>query len=107
MPLSGPCLVSQAVILTLVHRLSAVVGETQPGDESIKNSLWWLQRAVAVLRPDDKLIIDFIPRVVPNVQQLLTTTKQRLGILPGPSTLDSVRNISDIQDVLRRKVSAL
>ncbi|KAF9452878.1 hypothetical protein P691DRAFT_803161 [Macrolepiota fuliginosa MF-IS2] len=107
MPLSGPCLVSQAVILTLVHRLSAVVGETQPGDESIKNSLWWLQRAVAVLRPDDKLIIDFIPRVVPNVQQLLITTKQRLGILPGPSTIDAVRNISDIQDVLRRKVSAL
>ncbi|KXN90514.1 hypothetical protein AN958_04186 [Leucoagaricus sp. SymC.cos] len=107
MPLSGPCLVSQAVILTLVHRLSAVVGETQPGDETFKNSLWWLQRAVAVLRPDDKLIIDFIPRVVPNVQQLLVTTKQRLGILPGPSTMDSVRNISDIQDVLRRKVSAL
>lgn len=70
MPLSGPCLVSQAVILTLVHRvshfllevhaqvlicgsqLSAVVGETQPSEEAFKNSLWWLQRAVAVLRPD-------------------------------------------------------
>lgn len=55
----------------------------------------------------DKLIMDFIPRVIPNVQQLLVTTKQRLGILPGPSTIDTVRNISDIQDVLRRKVSAL
>lgn len=77
MPLNSPCLVSQAVILTLVHRvsywrydyatdqapilnfqLSAVVGETQPGEEAFKNSLWWLQRAVAVLRPDVRIFLN-------------------------------------------------
>lgn len=122
MPLNGNSLVSQAVILTLVHRLSAVVGETPPTDESFKTSLWWLQRSVALLRPEvrpcgalyfvvlnyheqDKLIADFIPRVVPNVQHLLNTTKQRLTILPGgPPTLETARTISDIQDSLRRKV---
>jgi len=106
MPLNGPSLVSQAVILTLVHRLSAVVGETPPNDESFKTSLWWLQRSVSLLRPEDKLITDFIPRVVPNVQHLLNTTKQRLGILPGgPPTLETARTISEIQDTLRRKVT--
>ncbi|KAF9001924.1 hypothetical protein BDQ17DRAFT_1357730 [Cyathus striatus] len=108
MPLNGSSLVSQAVILTLLHRLSAVVGESAPNDESFKTSLWWLQRSVAVLRPEDKLITDFIPRVVPNVQHLLTTTKQRLGILPGgPSTVETVRTISDIQETLKRKTSAV
>ncbi|THV07877.1 hypothetical protein K435DRAFT_772233 [Dendrothele bispora CBS 962.96] len=106
MPLNGQPLVSQAVILTLVHRLSAAVGETSPSDESFKTSLWWLQRAVALLRPEDKLITDFIPRVIPNVQVLLNTTKQRLAIpIPGgPPTLDIARTISDVQETLRRKV---
>ncbi|KAK7440206.1 hypothetical protein VKT23_017148 [Stygiomarasmius scandens] len=106
MPVNGQPLVSQAVILTLVHRLSAAVGETSPTDESFKTSLWWLQRSVSLLRPEDKLITDFIPRVIPNVQALLNTTKQRLTIpVPGgPPTLDIARNISDVQETLRRKV---
>ncbi|KAJ3508575.1 hypothetical protein NMY22_g16568 [Coprinellus aureogranulatus] len=108
MPLNAPSLVSQAVILTLVHRLSAIVGETPPNDESFKTSLWWLQRSVAVLRPEDKLITDFIPRVIPNVQHLLNTTKQRLTILPGsPPMIETSRTLSDIQENLRRKVIAL
>ncbi|KAF8630365.1 hypothetical protein AX15_002929 [Amanita polypyramis BW_CC] len=105
MPLNGPSLVSQAVILTLIHRLSAMVGETSPTDEQFKTSLWWLQRSVILLRPEDKLISDFIPRVVPNVQQLLNTTKQRITILPGgPTTVESARTITDIQETLRRKI---
>ncbi|TFK25084.1 hypothetical protein FA15DRAFT_668959 [Coprinopsis marcescibilis] len=106
MPLNGSSLVSQAVILTLVHRLSSVVGETPPNDESFKSSLWWLQRSVSVLRPEDKLISDFIPRVLPNVQHLLNTTKQRLTILPGGGTpvLETARTLNEIQETLRRKV---
>jgi hypothetical protein len=108
MPLNGPSLVSQAVILTLVHRLSAIVGETPPNDDSFKTSLWWLQRSVSVLRPEDKLITDFIPRVIPNVQHLLNTTKQRLTILPGtPPMIETSRTLSDIQENLRRKVISL
>jgi hypothetical protein len=109
MPLNGPSLVSQAVILTLVHRLASIVGETSASDEGFKTSLWWLQRLVIILRPEDKLITDFIPRVVPNVQVSLNTTKQRLTIpIPGaPPTVDIARTISDIQETLRKKVVAL
>ncbi|EAU88362.2 hypothetical protein CC1G_05128 [Coprinopsis cinerea okayama7 len=105
MPLNGQPLVSQAVVLTLVHRLSSIVADSPPNDEWFKSALWWLQRAVAVLRPDDPLITDFIPRVVPNVRQLINTTKQRLTILPGggPSTMETARTLSDIHETLRRK----
>ncbi|KAH9484164.1 hypothetical protein JR316_0003644 [Psilocybe cubensis] len=105
-PLNGTPLVSQAVILTLVHRLSTVVGEVAPNDETFKSSLWWLQRVASLLRPDDKLIADFIPRVVPTVQQSLNTTKQRLAILPGGlGTIEAARQLSDIQESLRRKIA--
>ncbi|KAH6918752.1 hypothetical protein BKA70DRAFT_1248170 [Coprinopsis sp. MPI-PUGE-AT-0042] len=109
MPLNGQPLVSQAVILTLVHRLASIVGDTSPNDESLKSTLWWLQRVIAVLRPEDKLISEFVPRVLPNVQQLLSVTKQRLTILPGGGTpvMETARTLSELSDVLSRKVSVL
>ncbi|KZT26482.1 hypothetical protein NEOLEDRAFT_1131976 [Neolentinus lepideus HHB14362 ss-1] len=105
MPLTGPSPLSQAVVLTLVHRLAAAVGETSPVDETFKSSLWWLQRASSVLNTNDPLISPYIARVLPNVQSMLNTTKQRLSILPGgsPQLQDSARIISDVQDVLSRK----
>ncbi|KAJ7445739.1 hypothetical protein B0H11DRAFT_2086645 [Mycena galericulata] len=105
MPLNGPTLVSQAVLLTLVHRLSAVISEIPPNDEAFKNALWWLQRTSALLRPEDKLITDFIPRVLPGVQNSLVATKQRLPLAPGgPPTLEIARNITEVQEILRRKM---
>ena len=56
MPLKGPIPLSQAVILTLCHRLSAAIGESAPVDESFKSSLWWLQRAAAVLNTNVSVI---------------------------------------------------
>ncbi|KAF7295306.1 hypothetical protein MIND_01069900 [Mycena indigotica] len=107
MPLNGPTLVSQAVILTLVARLSAVLSETATGDESFKNTLWWLQRTAALLRPEDKLITDFIPRVLPGVQTSLIATKQRLPLVQGgPPTLEIARSVTDVQEILRRKMGA-
>lgn len=106
MPLSGPGPLSQAVILTLLHRLVATVGETPPVDESFKSALWWLQRAATVLNINEPLISPYVSRVVPNVKAMLNTTKQRLSILPGPPQLmDSVRTISEIQDTLSRKLT--
>jgi hypothetical protein len=103
MPLNAPGPLSQAVILTLLHRLAAIIGETPPSDESFKSSLWWLQRAASALNTNDPLISPYIPRVVPNVQQMLNTTKQRLTILPGNPLMDTARTISEIQEILNRK----
>ncbi|KAJ3004568.1 hypothetical protein NUW54_g4756 [Trametes sanguinea] len=102
MPLNGPSPLSQAVMLTLVHRLSTIIGETSPTDEIFKASMWWLQRAATVLNTTDPLISPYVARVMPSVQQMLNTTKQRLSILPGPP-IDATRTISEIQDILNRK----
>ncbi|KAI0928852.1 hypothetical protein AcW2_004723 [Taiwanofungus camphoratus] len=102
MPSNGPSPLSQAVVLTLVHRLSSVVGETSPLDDSFKVSMWWLQRAASSLNTSDPLISPYIARVLSSVQQMLNTTKQRLSILPdGP--IEAAHTISDIQDILSRK----
>ncbi|KIK98818.1 hypothetical protein PAXRUDRAFT_823420 [Paxillus rubicundulus Ve08.2h10] len=104
MPLNGPGPLSQAVILTLLHRLAAIVGETPPVDEGFKSALWWLQRASTVLNINEPLISPYIARVVPSVKAMLNSTKQRLAILPGGSQLiDTARAITEIQDTLARK----
>ncbi|TDL27270.1 hypothetical protein BD410DRAFT_713619 [Rickenella mellea] len=104
MPSSGAGPLSQAVILTLVHRLAGAIGETSPVEEAFNQSLWWLQRAATALNTNDPLISPYTGRVLPNVQQMLNTTKQRLALLPGgPQLLDKTRMISDVQDILSRK----
>jgi hypothetical protein len=66
--------------------------------------MWWLQRASTVLNTSDPLIAPYIARVLPSVQAMLNTTKQRIAILPGgPGVLDTARAISEIQDVLSHK----
>ena len=104
MPLNTTPPLSQAVILTLVHRLATALGETPPVDESFKSTLWWLQRAASVLNPSDPLISPYVARVVPTVQQTLNSTKQRLMILPGGSqAVEAVRTITDVQEILSGK----
>ncbi|KAH7914946.1 hypothetical protein BJ138DRAFT_1078241 [Hygrophoropsis aurantiaca] len=103
MPMNGPGPLSQAVILTLLHRLAAIVGETPPIDEGFKSALWWLHRTATVLNTNDSLISPYIARVVPNVKAMLNTTKQRLAILPGGPQIETARTISDIQEMLSRK----
>lgn len=108
MPLNGTSLVSQAVILTLIHRLSVMASEVLPTDEIFKTYVWWLQRAVNVLNPNDKIITDFIPRVVPNIQKSLNTTKQRLTLVPsGPQIAEIARIIADVSEILRRKANSV
>ena len=66
--------------------------------------MWWLQRAAQVLNTNDPLIAPYIARVLPSVQAMLNTTKQRIAILPGGSqVLETARAISDVQEVLSHK----
>jgi hypothetical protein len=56
----------------------------------------------------DKLISDFIPRVVPSIQKSLNATRQRITILPGgPLTIDTARTVADVSESLRRKVQGI
>ena len=104
MPLNATPPLSQAVILTLVHRLASALSEAPLVDESFKSTLWWLQRASSVLNPSDPLLSQYVTRVVPGVQQALNSTKQRLVVLPGgPQAIDAARTITEVQETLNAK----
>jgi hypothetical protein len=52
----------------------------------------------------DPVISPYLDRVLPSVQQMLNTTKQRFALLPGGQPLiDTTRTISEIQDTLTRR----
>jgi len=106
LPASGKSPLSQAIILTLIHRLSSIVSDAIPGEETYKSSLWWLQRAATALNPNDGLISPYIARLLPNIQNTLTLARQR-ALIPGPSGQqfpDASRMVHDIQEILNRKV---
>ncbi|CAL1704309.1 unnamed protein product [Somion occarium] len=103
MPMNGPSPLSQAVVLTLVHRLTQLIGETPPVEEAFKTSIWWLHRASSTLNTLDPLISPYVARVLPSVLGMLNTTKQRLAILPGGPSPDAAHNISNIQEILSQK----
>jgi len=104
MPLNSAGPLSQAVILTLIHRIAAAVGDISPVDDFFKSGLWWMQRAISVLNANDPLISPYVGRVLPSVQGMLQTTRQRLNILPVSPSIDTTRSITDLQDMIGRKI---
>ncbi|KDQ13159.1 hypothetical protein BOTBODRAFT_175764 [Botryobasidium botryosum FD-172 SS1] len=104
MPTNGRSPLSQAVILTIIHRLSSSIAELSPVDESFKSGLWWLQRAAYTLVPDDPVITPYVKRVLQTAQSILGTTASRLSLLPGGQSLIETNNmISQIQQTLATK----
>ncbi|KAG6832704.1 hypothetical protein H0H92_012276 [Tricholoma furcatifolium] len=104
MPLDRAGPLSQPVILTVIHRLAAIVCATPPNDESFKNAMWWLQRGIKALDPKEPIVMDYLPNVVPGIYTHLNMTKQRLGLPGGTPTIDKARSsVSDTLEMLRRK----
>ncbi|EJT98340.1 hypothetical protein DACRYDRAFT_24399 [Dacryopinax primogenitus] len=104
MPANGQGPLSQAVILTIVTRLSTMVSEMSPEDEAFDFTLRWLQRAAMALTPSDRVIAPYVQRVLPSVQQTLGNLNQRLNLLPGgPRLLEISRTLSQIQQTLQSK----
>jgi hypothetical protein len=106
MPTNTPSPLSQAVILTLVHRLSSSLAELSPVDENFKSGLWWLQRAALTLSTSDPVIAPYVNRVLQTAQATLGTTASRLSILPGASLMETNAMISQIQQTLASKIPA-
>ena len=52
----------------------------------------------------DPVIAPYVARVMPTVQQMLTTIRSRIAIIPNvPQALETARSIQDIQEILSRK----
>ncbi|KZV85100.1 hypothetical protein EXIGLDRAFT_682093 [Exidia glandulosa HHB12029] len=107
MPLNGSVPLSQAVVLTLSHRIAQAISETSPMDEFFKSGIWWIQRAMAVLNVNDPIISAYVARVLPTVLNMLSTTRQRIGILPVPQAGEASRIVSDLQELVNRKMNLI
>ncbi|CEL55215.1 hypothetical protein RSOLAG1IB_01223 [Rhizoctonia solani AG-1 IB] len=103
---NGQSPLSQAVVLTLIHRLSSTLSELSPVDEGFKLGLWWLQRASYTVVPNDPVISPYSSRVMQSAQQILGTTVNRLNLLPGgPSLVETNSMIAQIQRTLSNKMT--
>ncbi|KAG9092080.1 hypothetical protein FS749_016017 [Ceratobasidium sp. UAMH 11750] len=101
---NGQSPLSQAVVLTLIHRLSSALSELSPIDEGFKLGLWWLQRAAYTVVPTDAVIAPYAARVMQSAQQILSSTASRLSLLPGgPSLVETNTMIAQIQRTLSNK----
>lgn len=70
MPLNGPLLVTQTIVLSVIHKLAGYLVEVESIDESI-SLLWWLTRSSQVLDAHDRIIHDYLDRMLPNIQENL------------------------------------
>ncbi|EUC64992.1 WD40 repeat-containing nuclear protein, putative [Rhizoctonia solani AG-3 Rhs1AP] len=103
---NGQSPLSQAVVLTLIHRLSSTLSELSPIDEGFKLGLWWLQRASYTVVPNDPVIAPYSSRVMQSAQQILGSTVNRLNLLPGgPSLVETNSMIAQIQRTLSNKMA--
>jgi len=101
LPVGQTSPLSQTVILALIHRLALSLTELSPADDAFKNTLWWLQRCAYSLKPNNIVIAPYINRVLQTAQNTLSTTIQRLHVLPGgPSLAETSTMVGQIQQTL-------
>jgi len=122
LPLESASPLSQLVILGLLQRLTLAVYKAPPNEESLldlalqqgrrgshlfQQTLWWLQRAASALflsaESTDLVIASEAARIVPNVQRMLTKTRERCSGLPTDHPVQkAAATISQIQEIIVR-----
>ncbi|EJD53266.1 hypothetical protein AURDEDRAFT_81612 [Auricularia subglabra TFB-10046 SS5] len=107
MPLDSHIPLSQAVVLTLSHRIASALPEVSPSDEFFKSAIWWIQRTMAVLNVHDSVISTYANRVLSAVVHMLSQVRQRISILPVPQVGEASRAISDLTDLVSRKLNSI
>lgn len=95
MPLNGPLLVGQTIILSVIHKLAGCLADVETMDESI-SLLWWLTRASQVLDAHDRIIHDYLDKMLPNIQENLFRAIPRF-VSAGPQYN---RQLSDLLQTL-------
>ncbi|KIY67801.1 hypothetical protein CYLTODRAFT_375346 [Cylindrobasidium torrendii FP15055 ss-10] len=110
MPLRPDALtLSQTLVIVIIHRNTTIVEQTAPSDLAFKVAIQWLHRALVVLRLDDNMMVDYVPRVMPTTYRLLGVAEKRLALLPekSPSTNDGISHLRDIRSIIERKIPSV
>ncbi|WVF67284.1 hypothetical protein IAT40_002034 [Kwoniella sp. CBS 6097] len=105
LPTQGKSPLSQAVLLTLLHRLAIALTELTPGHPAFAQVAGWERRTVALLDPKDANITGYISRVLSVVQGLLGQVLSNLQRYPAdPATQSHVHAIRGILDIVAHKM---
>ncbi|OCF43692.1 hypothetical protein I317_02444 [Kwoniella heveanensis CBS 569] len=105
LPTHGKSPLSQAVLLTLLHRLAIALTELTPGHPAFAQVAGWERRTVALLDPKDANITGYISRVLSVVQGLLSQVLSNLQRYPAdPATQSHVLAIRGILDIVAHKM---
>ncbi|WRT70042.1 uncharacterized protein IL334_007036 [Kwoniella shivajii] len=105
LPNQGKSPLSQAVLLTLLHRLAIVLSEIQSTHSMFAQVVGWERRTALLVDPKDQNIASYISRVLSVVQSQLTMVMNNLQKHPEPNTQSHMVAVSNIMEVLRQKIA--
>ncbi|KAK8853387.1 hypothetical protein IAR55_004091 [Kwoniella newhampshirensis] len=100
---------SQAVLLTLLHRLAIALNEIPPNHPMWLQTASWARRTASLIDPRDSNIAGFISRVLQVVQETLNQIAVNIQTRFGadPNSPNQVGMIRQIMDVVAVKLSAV
>ncbi|BEI92031.1 uncharacterized protein CcaverHIS019_0408510 [Cutaneotrichosporon cavernicola] len=103
-PRPGRSPVSQAVLLTLAHRLSSALANVAPQDHMFATVATWLHRAVDQLDSTDPDIRVYLPRVASVVTQELNQRISQLSYLSDQYSRAHISMLRQVIDELMAKL---
>ncbi|WVR09594.1 hypothetical protein IAU60_006666 [Kwoniella sp. DSM 27419] len=106
LPLQGKSPLSQAVLLTLLHRLAIALVEVSPAQPIFVHIATWEKRTAALIDPRDPNITGYITRVLNVVQTLLGQAMGNLQRYPADlNTQNHLNAVRSIQEVVAHKMA--
>ncbi|KIR36671.1 hypothetical protein I352_01630 [Cryptococcus deuterogattii MMRL2647] len=107
LPVSGKSPLSQAVLLTLLHRTSIAIAEIPAQHPLFPHLVTWIRRTVNLLDPSDPNIKEYIVRLHPVVQTHLSNVIASVQASRNPHLqAQFLPVLKEIGDVLSAKVNA-
>ncbi|WVW86356.1 hypothetical protein I302_108400 [Kwoniella bestiolae CBS 10118] len=105
LPSQGKSPLSQAVLLTLLHRLAIVLSEIPSTHAMFQQVAGWERRTALLVDPKDQNIAGYISRVLSVVQGQLTTVLNNLQRYPDANTQSYVVVIRGIMEIIGHKMN--
>ncbi|WWC64793.1 uncharacterized protein I303_107405 [Kwoniella dejecticola CBS 10117] len=106
LPTNGKSPLSQAVLLTLLHRLAIVLSEIPGSHSMFAQVAGWERRTAILIDPKDQNIAGYIARVLSVVQGQLNTVLNNLQRYPDQNTQSHLVAIRGVMDIIAHKMVA-
>ncbi|WWC91899.1 uncharacterized protein L201_006848 [Kwoniella dendrophila CBS 6074] len=106
LPTQGKSPLSQAVLLTLLHRLSIVLTELPSTNPMFIQVAGWSRRTAILVDPKDQNIAGYISRVLSVVQGQLNAVMNNLQRFPDQNTQSHTAMMRGIMDIIGHKMNA-